>query len=159
VVHRLTEYRRKEDELLTAYTDGAAEPNPGPSGIGVVVRDDEGRIVATISRAIGHGTTNKAEYFAAALGIKKAADCGAQEILVRTDSKLVVEQLSGRWKVKCPDLRRFHARVLRLISELGIWVTFEWIPRDENAEADVLANRAIGVEGNSWLLRMMASRA
>lgn len=140
---------------LTVYTDGAAEPNPGPSGIGVVVVDAGGAVLEEVSRAIGKGSNNRAEYFAAGKGIQVAAKCGATDILVRSDSKLIVEQLSGRWKVKDPDLRRFHARIQRLISDLGALVTFEHIPRAENARADRLANKAIGVEGNRYQLRKL----
>lgn len=86
------------DQSVKLYvnTDGAAEPNPGPSGIGVVVRDEDGRVLTEAWKAIGFGTNNRAEYFAAAQGLRLAADHGATEVVLRTDSQLVVEQLSGR---------------------------------------------------------------
>jgi ribonuclease HI len=147
---------RRSELRLTVYTDGASEPNPGPSGIGVVVVDEDGSVLSEVSRDIGPGTNNRAEYFGVGKGIHEAARHGATDILVRSDSRLVVEQLSGRWKVKNPHLRQFHARILRLVSELGVRVTFEQVPREQNVHADRLANGAIGVEGNTFQFRKLA---
>jgi probable phosphoglycerate mutase len=112
----------------------------------VVLTDEAGRTLATVSMGIGPATNNVAEYRAALEGLRLAAERGAGRVLVRSDSRLLVEQLSGRFRVKNPTLVRLHEKARRLISRFED-VTFEHVPREENAEADRLAN--LGVD--EWL--------
>jgi ribonuclease HI len=131
---------------LTIYADGAARGNPGPAGIGVVVSDERGRTVAEISEGIGEATNNVAEYRAAIEGLRIAAERRAMEVLLRSDSRLLVEQLSGRFRVKSPTLQRLHDEARKLLAGFER-VTIEHVPREFNSDADRLANRGI----DTWL--------
>jgi ribonuclease HI len=131
---------------LIVYTDGASRANPGPAGIGVHVTSEDGRTVRTLAEGIAPATNNVAEYRAAIAGLRLAAELGAREVLLRADSRLLIEQLAGRFRVKNPTLRVLHKEARELIRELGS-VDLEHVPREENAEADALANE--GVE--RWL--------
>lgn len=132
----------KPFESLVLYVDGASRGNPGPAGIGVVIRDPSGRTVAEISEFIGRGTNNVAEYRALIRGLEEAAAFGARTVTVRSDSELLVRQLTGEYKVKSPDLSPLHLEAHRLLKAFGR-VRVERIPRGENAAADALANRAL----------------
>ncbi|MGH2740257.1 MAG: ribonuclease HI family protein [Actinomycetota bacterium] len=127
---------------LTIATDGAARGNPGPAGIGVVVTDSDGRVVAEVGEAIGRATNNVAEYRAVIRGLELAAEHGAREVLVRSDSRLLVEQLSGRFKVKNAILRRLHQQATTLLGHFDD-AQIEHVPREFNADADHLANLGI----------------
>ncbi len=131
---------------LTVACDGAARGNPGPAGVGVHITDPDGKVVAEIARGIGVATNNVAEYTAAIEGLTRALELGARDVLVRSDSRLLVEQLSGRFKVKNPTLQRLHAQV-RTIARGFERVRYEHVPRERNAEADRLANRGV----DEWL--------
>jgi ribonuclease HI len=134
------------DLRLIVACDGAARGNPGPAGIGVHITDERGRTVAEIARGIGIATNNVAEYTAAIEGLGKAAELGAGSVLLRSDSKLLIEQLSGRWRVKNPTLIRLHREVRGLLGQFGS-VSFEHVPRERNREADRLANQGV----DEWL--------
>ena len=123
--------------------DGGSRGNPGPAGSGSLVIDkDSGEIIAELGRFIGVATNNVAEYRGMISGIERALliDPNAQ-LHVRMDSKLVVEQMSRRWKIKHPDMQVLAAEAREVIGSHP--VTFEWIPRAENSRADALANRAM----------------
>ena len=126
--------------------DGAARGNPGPAGIGVQIVDDDGVVVAEIAEGIGETTNNVAEYTAAIEGLKKAAELGAREVLLRSDSKLLIEQLSGRWRVKHPNLKPLHAETIRLARAFDD-IRYEHVRRERNVEADRLANAGV----DAWL--------
>lgn len=128
------------------YTDGAARGNPGPAGIGVLVTNGEGRTVATLAEGIGVATNNQAEYRAVIEGLRLAADHGALSLLVRSDSRLLVEQLSGRFRVKNPVLQRLHEEATALVRAFDR-VAFEHVRREMNVEADALANEGV----DAWL--------
>lgn len=128
--------------LLIIHCDGAARGNPGPAGIGVVVQDADGRTVAEIGEGIGVATNNQAEYHAALAGLRVAADRGARRVVLRSDSRLLVEQLAGRFRVKSPTLQRLNEEARRLMRSFDE-VRLEHVPRDRNAEADRLANRGV----------------
>jgi ribonuclease HI len=124
------------------YADGAARGNPGAAGAGAVLMDADGHILAELTRYLGHATNNVAEYTALIIGLEEARRRGIDEIDVRMDSKLVVEQMNGRWKIKHPNMRPLAQRAGEL------WATFPrrsitHVPRDENAIADALSNKAI----------------
>jgi ribonuclease H / adenosylcobalamin/alpha-ribazole phosphatase len=123
--------------------DGGARGNPGPAGWGAVVREaDTGQILLERAEAIGIATNNVAEYQGLIAGLRAAADLGATEVEVRMDSKLVVEQMAGRWKIKHPGLRPLAAEAAALVRRFEK-VTFGWVPRERNRDADRLANEAM----------------
>ena len=133
----------KDPDLhLIVYCDGAARGNPGPAGIGVVVKTASGRVLVRVAEGIGIATNNVAEYRAAIEGFRRARGFGARSVLLRSDSKLLVEQLSGRFKVKNPMLMRLHAEVRSLLGSFA-QVRFEHVPREFNKEADRLANDGV----------------
>ncbi|MFB6980608.1 bifunctional RNase H/acid phosphatase [Streptomyces scopuliridis] len=132
--------------------DGGSRGNPGPAGYGAVVLDGRtGEPLAEAAEYIGIATNNVAEYkgLIAGLNAAKALDPAA-EVRVRMDSKLVVEQMSGRWKIKHPDMKPLAAEAARILP--AGQVTFEWIPRERNKHADRLANEAMdaGKNGAQW---------
>ena len=129
--------------MIFVYTDGACRGNPGPMAIGASIQDDTGKELATVSNLIGDGTNNIAEYRAVIAGLEKAKSLGAREIELRIDSKLVVEQLNGRYKVKNERLKLLHAQALELLSQFKFTVVH--VPREENQRADELANLAYAV--------------
>ena len=123
--------------------DGGSRGNPGPAGYGAVVWDaDRSTVLAETKQAIGHATNNVAEYRALLAGLDDAAKLGATEAAVFMDSKLVVEQMSGRWKVKHPDLLELHAQARALASRFAR-ISYAWVPRERNSHADRLANEAM----------------
>jgi probable phosphoglycerate mutase len=123
--------------------DGGSRGNPGPAGYGVVVFSaDRTSVLAEAKQSIGRATNNVAEYLGLIAGLDDAAKLGATEVAVYLDSKLVVEQMSGRWKVKHPDLIGLNAQARKLASRFDR-VRYEWIPRERNKHADRLANEAM----------------
>lgn len=123
--------------------DGGSRGNPGPAGYGSVVWSaDHGAVLAESKEAIGRATNNVAEYRGLIAGLSEAASLGATEVDVLMDSKLVVEQMSGRWKVKHPDIAPLHQQATALAARFDR-VTYQWIPRAENSHADRLANEAM----------------
>ncbi|MER7582851.1 bifunctional RNase H/acid phosphatase [Kitasatospora sp. NPDC097691] len=132
--------------------DGGSRGNPGPAGYGAVVRDgDTGQIVAEAAEFIGHATNNVAEYKGLIAGLKAARELDPDaSVDVRMDSKLVVEQMSGRWKIKHPDMQPLAAEA-RTVFPRGR-VAYTWIPRERNKDADRLANEAMdaGKAGRQW---------
>ena len=123
--------------------DGGSRGNPGPAGYGAVVRTaDRSTVLAETKQAIGIATNNVAEYRGLIAGLEDAAKLGATEAEVFMDSKLVVEQMSGRWKVKHPDLIDLHSQARKLASRFDR-ISYTWVPRDRNSHADRLANEAM----------------
>jgi ribonuclease H / adenosylcobalamin/alpha-ribazole phosphatase len=129
---------------LLIEADGGSRGNPGPAGYGAVVRDaSSGEVLAELSEAIGHATNNVAEYSGLLAGLRAAARLGpGADAEIRMDSKLVVEQMSGRWKIKHPDLRPLAVQASQAARALGR-VTYTWVPRERNKHADRLANEAM----------------
>ncbi|MEV0777575.1 bifunctional RNase H/acid phosphatase [Streptomyces sp. NPDC050433] len=132
--------------------DGGSRGNPGPAGYGAVVIDGvTGQTLAEAAEYIGVATNNVAEYKGLIAGLKaaKALDPAA-DVRVRMDSKLVVEQMSGRWKIKHPDMKPLAAEAARILPTGQ--VRYEWIPREKNKHADRLANEAMdaGKKGKQW---------
>ena len=128
--------------VIFAYTDGASRGNPGPSSYGVAILDQEHNLVASFGEALGEQTNNYAEYqgVIAALRYLEKHHPGAV-VKIRMDSKLVVEQLSGRWKIKHPQMRELAAEAAKLLRNFE--VDLEWIPREQNTLADAAANQAL----------------
>ena len=123
------------------YVDGAARGNPGPAAIGAIIRDKHDRLITTISRRIGTTTNNQAEYRAIIAALQKAIELDARHVEVNSDSELVVKQINGGYRVKKATLKPLYQRVKQLTSQLdGFTITH--IPRQQNTEADTLANMA-----------------
>ncbi|MEU9147433.1 bifunctional RNase H/acid phosphatase [Streptomyces sp. NPDC048349] len=132
--------------------DGGSRGNPGPAGYGAVVLDPEtGETLAERAEYIGIATNNVAEYKGLIAGLRAARELAPDaRVLVRMDSKLVVEQMSGRWKIKHPDMKPLAAEAATILPRSQ--VVYEWIPRDRNKHADRLANEAMdaGKRGKQW---------
>ncbi|MEU8209732.1 bifunctional RNase H/acid phosphatase [Micromonospora sp. NPDC049044] len=129
--------------VVSVEADGGSRGNPGPAGYGAVVRDAEtGEVLAERSESLGTATNNVAEYQGLIAGLTAAAELGAAEVDVRMDSKLVVEQMCGRWQIKHPGLRPLAAEAAGLVGRFTA-VRFAWIPREQNRHADALANAAM----------------
>jgi probable phosphoglycerate mutase len=122
--------------------DGGSRGNPGPAGYGSVVKDADGEVLLERWGSLGTTTNNVAEYTGLIEGLKAAREIKATHVDVRMDSKLVVEQMSGRWQIKNPGLRPLAAQAATLVGDFAA-VTFDWIPRERNKDADALANRAM----------------
>ncbi|GAA3370900.1 hypothetical protein GCM10020367_19380 [Streptomyces sannanensis] len=137
---------------LVVEADGGSRGNPGPAGYGTVVLDPvTGETLAEAAEYIGIATNNVAEYRGLLAGLRAARELDPDaEVRVRMDSKLVVEQMSGRWKIKHPDMKPLAAEAARVFPPGQ--VTYEWIPREENKRADRLANEAMdaGKRGRQW---------
>jgi len=128
---------------VVVRADGGSRGNPGPAGYGAVVLDaDTGATLAERKAAIGVATNNVAEYQGLIAGLTAAGELGARVVRVQLDSKLVIEQLSGRWQVKHPSMRPLFRRATELAAGFDE-VSYEWIPRARNSHADRLANEAM----------------
>jgi ribonuclease HI len=126
----------------TIYTDGAARGNPGPAAIGVVIKDETGKVVATIAQCLGTTTNNQAEYRAIIAGLEKAISLGARQVIIKSDSELVVKQINGLYRIKHVALRPLYLEVLRLTGAVESFA-ISYIPRTQNTAADALANQAL----------------
>ncbi len=128
---------------LIVYSDGGSRGNPGPSGCGIYITDEEWNSIEKRFKYIWIATNNIAEYTAALLGIKEAIALGATSIELRADSQLIIEQLSGNYKVKNPDLKKIYLELQNMIGEWGGKITFTHVYREDNTEADRLSNVAM----------------
>jgi len=134
---------------VVVFFDGGSRGNPGPAAIGALVVDAtageggaDARVLATVSETIGVTTNNVAEYRAAIAGLDAAHSLGARAVTVRGDSKLVIEQLAGRWKVKQPHLKPLHAQARALLAGFERY-ELEHVRRERNTDADALVNAAL----------------
>jgi ribonuclease HI len=127
---------------VIVHADGTSRGNPGPAAIGATIKDDQGRILASISQAIGWATNNQAEYRAVIAALKKAIKLGASWANIYLDSELVVKQLNGQYRVRNRSLKPLYHRAKQLQGLLRGSVV-NHIPRCENSEADSLANVAL----------------
>ncbi|MFC4493043.1 bifunctional RNase H/acid phosphatase [Streptomyces ovatisporus] len=138
---------------LVVEADGGSRGNPGPAGYGAVVRDaDSGQVLRETAEYIGIATNNVAEYRGLIAGLRAAHELAPDAaVLVRMDSKLVVEQMSGRWKIKHPDMQPLAAEAGAVFPSRAL-IRYEWIPRAKNKHADRLANEAMdaGRRGEQW---------
>jgi ribonuclease H / adenosylcobalamin/alpha-ribazole phosphatase len=131
---------------VVVVCDGAARGNPGPAGIGAAVLTPDGDVLAEISEGIGEATNNVAEYLAAREGLRRALELGATEAVLRSDSRLMIEQLAGRYRVRAAHLKPLHAEVLAEASRFER-IAFEHVRRELNTHADRLANEGV----DHWL--------
>ncbi len=125
-----------------AQIDGAARGNPGPAAYGVVIRRPDGRPLDELRRYVGRATNNVAEYYALIAALDYAAAHGIRKLRVHSDSQLLVRQMQGRYKVKSADLRPLHERARKLAAGLE-YFSIDYVPREQNREADALANAAL----------------
>ena len=137
--------RADKAEPLQIFTDGGSRGNPGPAGIGAVLLDEKGKKVAEVSRYIGDSTNNVAEYLAVIYGLQEAVFLKAGEIVLNVDSQLVARQLKGEYRVKDQNIRRFFDIALNLFRGFDK-VEIREISREENTDADALANKAINLK-------------
>ena len=141
---------------VVVEADGGSRGNPGPAGYGAVVRDAEtGEVLAEVAAGIGRASNNVAEYQGLIAGLRAAAELpGVDRVDVRMDSKLVVEQMAGRWQVKHPDMRVLRREAADVVARLP-HVTFTHIRRELNSHADRLANEAMdaAARGETWVRR------
>ncbi|MFC2056335.1 ribonuclease HI family protein [Chloroflexota bacterium] len=131
-----------EIKRAVIFTDGAAKSNPGPAAIGVIIKDEQGRLIASISQPIGLATNNQAEYKAVIAALEGAIKLGVDQVDLRSDSELVVKQIKGQYRVKNASLKPLHQKIKQLESQLQTF-TIIHIPRQQNTEADSLANIAL----------------
>ena len=124
------------------YSDGASRGNPGPSGIGVIIKDKEGNVLKKISQYIGSGTNNVAEYTALIVGLEEASRLGIKKLEVLSDSELLVKQIKGVYKVKSEHLKPLFFLVKYIANNFSS-IVYKHILRDKNTEADKLATEAV----------------
>ncbi|MHA7278616.1 reverse transcriptase-like protein [Arthrobacter sp. MDT2-2] len=145
---------------LVVEADGGSRGNPGHAGYGALVRDpDTGRILVEKAAYIGKASNNVAEYSGLVSGLELAREINPRaSVHVKMDSKLVVEQMSGRWQIKHADMRTLAAKARKVLDPRQ--VSYEWIPRERNTEADRLSNEAMdaGMAGVEWKPRAAAAQ-
>lgn len=131
-------------QRLVIEADGGSRGNPGLAGSGAVVIDAEtGEVLIEVAKFVGTATNNVAEYIGLLSGLEAALELNPKaHIHVRMDSKLVIEQMAGRWKIKHPDMMHLGRSVQELVARVER-IVWEWIPREENGRADALANKAM----------------
>lgn len=128
---------------IHAFTDGASRGNPGESGIGIILKDEKGNVLTSIFGYIGTATNNIAEYTALITCLKMAMKTKCRNLVVHSDSELLVRQMQGKYKVKEPRLRQLFQEAHTLIDSSAFQCRFQHITRDRNKEADQLANLGI----------------
>jgi ribonuclease HI len=124
------------------YSDGASRGNPGPAGWGAWVKNEDTGTITELSGYLGITTNNVAEYHGLLAGLRYVLDQGGGSCRVRADSQLLIRQLEGRYQVKHPNLQPLFREAVSLLRRLDRW-TAEHVPREQNKEADRLANRGI----------------
>lgn len=141
-----------------AHIDGAARGNPGPASYGVIIRKANGEVVAELKKYIGRNTNNVAEYYALIAALDFAVAHGIRALRIRSDSELLVRQMQGRYKVKSADLRPLYERAKKMSQALTSFAV-EHVPREQNREADALANQALDATnpGSSSASRVSSS--
>ncbi len=127
---------------VVIFTDGASRGNPGPAAIGATIEDEQGKHITFISQPIGLTTNNQAEYRAIIAALENAIRLGANQVDMRSDSEFVVRQINGQYRVKAASIKPLYQKVKQLQSQLESF-TITHIPRQENIEADTLANMAL----------------
>ncbi len=132
--------------MHTLFSDGGSRGNPGPAGCGAVLLDPAGRQVGAWRQYLGLATNNHAEYQGLILGLTRAAELGVRELTVLMDSELLVRQLSGQYQVKSPQLKPLYEQARRLLAGFAR-VQVRHIPREQNRQADALANQAMDQRG------------
>jgi ribonuclease HI len=128
--------------MFKIYTDGGSRGNPGPSAAGGVILSPTGSILVEISEYLDICTNNYAEYSALLITLKKAIEIHIKNVAVFMDSKLIVEQMNGNFKIKSPTLKTIYQEIKTILPNFEK-ITFNFIPREFNAHADSLVNKAL----------------
>jgi ribonuclease HI len=134
---------------FTLYADGGSRGNPGPAGAGAVVFDTTGKRVVEVADFLGTATNNIAEYEAVMRGLAALRDAFPEGyfqhvlVIIKMDSKLVIEQLKGNYKVKHPNLVPRYLELKNLIARSFPMIEYVHVPREKNKDADALANQAM----------------
>ena len=128
---------------LEAYTDGASRGNPGESGLGIIIKSEDGTVLHTCSRYLGRTTNNVAEYSALLELLDLVRTIPCTRVVAHSDSELMVRQVNGDYKVRDPELKRLHARVTARLRSAPYRFELRHVPRSQNSEADRLANAGI----------------
>lgn len=134
-------FRDVGESVIFLYADGASRGNPGPAAYGVHIEDSAGNVIADFGEGLGTATNNQAEYAGVIAGLRYLTTTEFREVTIRLDSKLVVEQLSGRWKIKNSNMQELAIEAQGLLREFD--AGFEWVPREQNSQADANANKAL----------------
>ena len=130
-------------QKILIYIDGGSRGNPGPAACAAVLKSaDDGQTVLEKAEFLGQATNNVAEYEGLLLGLHLAADLGAAEVEVRSDSELLVRQMSGQYRVRSAGLQKLHRLATEALDAFSS-VEIRHLPRDQNAEADALLNKAL----------------
>ena len=132
---------KKTNSKLTILFDGGSRGNPGIAGAAAVIKQPGAQTIS-VSQFFPHATNNEAEYTGAILGLEKALEIGAGQVVLKGDSQLVINQLKGTWRVKTAHLRPLWTKAKSLLNQFDS-VQLEWIPRAQNSEADAVANQAM----------------
>ncbi|MDM7999751.1 MAG: ribonuclease HI family protein [Dehalococcoidia bacterium] len=132
----------KSPKRLTVYVDGASRGNPGPAAIGVVIRDETGIALLKTSSSIGRATNNQAEYVALITGLREARRLGAEHVDIRTDSELMARQIGGSYRVRNAHIKPLFEELRQSLAAFRSYDVVH-IPREQNYEADALANEAL----------------
>jgi ribonuclease HI len=131
-----------------AYVDGASRGNPGPASYAAIVRAPGGKIVFEMGKSLGIATNNAAEYHGLITALDYAAHHGIKRLRVRSDSELLVHQMNGRYRVRSADLKPLHERAAKLANQFE-YFAIEHVRREENSDADALANQALDQRANA----------
>ncbi|MEX1139595.1 MAG: ribonuclease HI family protein [Bacteroidota bacterium] len=131
---------------VVAFTDGASRGNPGESGIGILMKDEAGKVLVSLSDYIGTATNNIAEYTALIKCLEIAQETKCARLIVHSDSELMVRQVQGSYKVKDKGLKRLFADVQGILASAPYEFEIKHVAREENGEADELANRGINLK-------------
>ncbi|MGH2916938.1 MAG: ribonuclease HI family protein [Solirubrobacteraceae bacterium] len=134
--------RATAPRAVTVHVDGGARGNPGPAAVGVVVFEPGGEVLDELGERIGKATNNVAEYRALLRGLERAAELGAREVALVNDSELVAKQLTGAYRVKHPAMKALHEQAVAALEAFDDW-SIRTVPREQNARADALVNRAL----------------
>ena len=134
--------------MLKVYTDGASRGNPGLAGAGIIILDEKGIVISEVKKFLGVKTNNAAEYSALILSVEAIRNIASNikennEVCFYSDSQLMVNQITGRYKVKDPGLSKLYEEFISKVKSMKLKYTAVHIPRNENKLADKLANRAI----------------
>jgi ribonuclease HI len=128
---------------ILAFTDGASRGNPGESGIGIILKDELGNIISTQYGHIGRATNNIAEYMALVTCLKLVKKIRCINLIVHSDSELMVRQLNGDYKIRNEGIKKLYKRIQTLLASSSFQFKIRYVPRYENRDADRLANRGI----------------
>ena len=142
----LPKVKRGEYKIIVARTDGASDPNPGPSGIGIIFETPSGEEIGRLAENIGKATNNQAEYIAAIRAAETAKKWGVERLKLVTDSQLMAKQLKREYKVKNPGILNLYQELMMLLMEFKSWEV-QHVGREENAEADKLSKIALKKRG------------